>query len=143
MSKPNPNRIPTGSNAPLTHSPFGSLDSLDSLGQLPAAPTAPGSASPASLPGPSTPGEQRHGAPKPGRVVLRKETAHRGGKSVIVVDGFAPHLSADFIENLAKDLRKSCGCGGSVRERRIELQGDQPEKIRALLQAQGFRVAGV
>jgi translation initiation factor 1 len=80
---------------------------------------------------------------KMGRVVLRKETAHRGGKSVIVVDDFATHLPASVIESMAKKLRAACGCGGTVKERRIEIQGDQPAKIRAILEGEGFEVAGV
>jgi len=80
---------------------------------------------------------------KLGRVVLRRETAHRGGKVVIVVDDFAPFISQATIEELARKLRNACGCGGTTRERRIELQGDQPGKIRALLEKEGFKVAGV
>jgi translation initiation factor 1 len=80
---------------------------------------------------------------KMGRVVLRKEKAHRGGKTVIVVDDFATHLPASVIENVAKKLRAACGCGGTVKERRIEMQGDQPSKVRALLEAEGFQVAGI
>lgn len=80
---------------------------------------------------------------KLGRVVLRKETAHRGGKTVIVVDDFASHLPASVIETMAKKLRQACGCGGTVRERSIEIQGDQPAKIRELLESEGFQVAGV
>jgi translation initiation factor 1 len=80
---------------------------------------------------------------KMGRVVLRKETAHRGGKTVIVVDDFATHLPLSVIEAVAKKLRAGCGCGGTVRERKIEVQGDQPGKIRAILEAEGFQVAGV
>ena len=78
-----------------------------------------------------------------GRVVLRRETAHRGGKTVIVLDDFATHLPLSVIEKMAKKLRQACGCGGTVRERSIEIQGDQPAKIRALLEAEGFQVAGV
>jgi translation initiation factor 1 len=80
---------------------------------------------------------------KMGRVVLRKETAHRGGKTVIVVDDFATHLPPSVIESVAKKLRAACGCGGAVKGRRIEIQGDQPAKIRAILEAEGFEVAGV
>jgi translation initiation factor 1 len=80
---------------------------------------------------------------RPGRVVLRRETAHRGGKTVLVVDGFGEqHASAD-IEALAKRLRAACGCGGTVRERAVELQGDFSGKVRQLLEAEGFSVAGV
>ena len=123
MSKPNKERINTNAPAALTHNPFGALA---------AAPHASPGPSPAAAP-----------EPKLGRVVLRKETAHRGGKSVIVVDDFASHLGIEIIEELASKLRKACGCGGAVKERRIEIQGDQANKIRALLQAEGFRVAGV
>ena len=80
---------------------------------------------------------------KPGRVVLRRETAQRGGKVVVVVDGFATHLPVSVIERLAKMLRAACGCGGTCRGRVIELQGDQPGRVRELLEAEGFQVAGV
>ena len=80
---------------------------------------------------------------KMGRVVLRKEKAHRGGKTVIVVDDFATHLPASVIEATAKKLRSACGCGGTVKERRIEIQGDQPAKVRQILEGEGFQVAGV
>lgn len=88
-------------------------------------------------PGPELP------APKPGRVVLRREKAHRGGKTVIVVYDFPPQISGPRIAELASKLKKSCGCGGTVKDREIEIQGDQPGKIRALLEAEGFRVAGI
>ena len=80
---------------------------------------------------------------KLGRVVLRKEKAHRGGKTVIVVHDFAPQITGTQIEAFAGKLKKSCGCGGTVKDRTIEVQGDQPGKIRVLLEAEGFQVAGV
>ena len=80
---------------------------------------------------------------KLGRVLLRKETAHRGGRVVIVVDDFSPSVTDDLIEDLARELRGVCGCGGTVKERRIEIQGDQAGKIRAHLLSKGFQVAGV
>jgi translation initiation factor 1 len=80
---------------------------------------------------------------KPGRVVLRKEKAHRGGKTVIVVDDFATHLPLSVIETMAKKLRAGCGCGGTVKDRRIEVQGDQAARVRAILEGEGFEVAGV
>jgi translation initiation factor 1 len=80
---------------------------------------------------------------KLGRVVLRRERAHRGGKTVIVVDDFATHLPISVIEKTAKKIRLACGCGGTVKGRVIEIQGDQPGKIRAVLEGEGFTVAGV
>ena len=80
---------------------------------------------------------------KMGRVVLRRELARRGGKTVIVVHDFATHLPASVIEQIAKKIRTTCGCGGTVKERTIEIQGDQPGKVRAVLETEGFEVAGV
>jgi translation initiation factor 1 len=80
---------------------------------------------------------------KLGRVVLRRERAHRGGKTVIVIDDFATHLPISVIEKTAKKIRSACGCGGTVKDRAIEIQGDQPNKIRAILEIEGFLVAGV
>ncbi len=80
---------------------------------------------------------------KMGRVVLRKEKAHRGGKTVIVVDDFATHLPASVIEGVAKKLRVACGCGGTVKDRKVEVQGDNAPKVRAILEGEGFEVAGV
>ncbi len=86
------------------------------------------------------------GVPKPGklgRVVLRKERAHRGGKTVIVIHDFAPHIGGRYIDDLGSRLKAACGCGGTTRDRTIEIQGDQPARIRTMLEQEGFRVAGV
>lgn len=80
---------------------------------------------------------------KVGRVVLRREKSGRGGKTVVVAYDFATHLSVNYLEDLAKRLRKALGCGSSVQNRTIEVQGDQPSKVRAFLEQEGFRVAGV
>lgn len=80
---------------------------------------------------------------KMGRVVLRRETARRGGKTVIVIHDFATHLPLSVLETVARKVRSVCGCGGTLKERTVEIQGDQPGKIRAVLEAEGFEVAGV
>jgi translation initiation factor 1 len=128
MKRPTSSRIPTdNSSQPALQNPFAAL-ALDSLPPGPAeTPTCIA----------VDPGW------KMGRVVLQRETAHRGGKTVIVIHDFATHLPASVIERVAKKIRSACGCGGTVRERRIEIQGDQVPKIRALLEAEGFQVAGV
>lgn len=82
-------------------------------------------------------------APARGRVVLRRETAHRGGKIVIVIHDFAPHISNSLIEDLARKIRSACGCGGTTKQRTIEIQGNQVDRIRSLLEKEGFRVAGI
>jgi translation initiation factor 1 len=80
---------------------------------------------------------------KPGRVLLRRETAHRIGKTVVVVYDFATHLPVSVIEKTAKRLRTACGAGGTVKDRTIEIQGDQVAKVRATLEAEGFVVGGI
>lgn len=116
-------------------SPLGGLDAAFSGLTLPddllAAPPGPPPVAPATA----------HW--KMGRVVLRREKAHRGGKTVIVIDDFATHLPLSVIETIAKKVRAACGCGGATKDRRVEIQGDQPARIRAVLEAEGFQVAGV
>ena len=123
------NRIDTNPRQAGLNSAFAKL-SLDTK-QLPPGPEA---ARPAVSP---------QAVWKMGRVVLRKETARRGGKTVIVVDDFATHLPASVIEKIGKKLRQTCGCGGTVKGRTVEIQMDQPTRIRAVLEAEGFEVAGV
>jgi len=131
MSRPNKSKIPTGT--PPGSGLFQAFAGLE-IGGLPAGPQAeePKATEPASS-----------AAPKRGRVVLRRETAHRGGKTVLVVDGFDPVLGEIFLEALAKRLRAACGCGGTLKARTIELQGDQPSRVRQFLADEGFRVAGI
>ena len=73
-----------------------------------------------------------------GRVDIRRETGNRGGKTVTVIDGFVG-IGLPEKEALAKKMRSACGCGGTVKDGVIEIQGDQREKIAAILTAAGFR----
>jgi len=81
-------------------------------------------------------------APVPVRVVakLRIEKAGRGGKTVSVV--YDLPRNAAFLKELAQDLKKACGTGGTVLEDRIELQGDLRDRIRERLLQKGFGVKG-
>jgi translation initiation factor 1 len=125
--KPKLDLSPTGA---ALHNPFAALTTAG----LPDGPATPAPAPGApTLPRPS----------KYGRVVLRREKAHRGGKTVIVVHEFAPNIGHAYIEALAGKLKSACACGGTKRDRTIEIQGDQPARIRALLEQEGFQVAGV
>ena len=42
------------------------------------------------------------------------------------------------IKTLAKTLKSQLACGGTVKEGRIELQGNHKKKIKELLIKQGF-----
>jgi translation initiation factor 1 len=73
-----------------------------------------------------------------GRVDIIRQTAHRGGKTVTVVTGFVGIGQAEK-EQLAKAMQKACGTGGTVKEGRIEIQGDRREDIARILSGAGFR----
>lgn len=80
--------------------------------------------------------------PVPGRPVakLRMEKAGRGGKTVTVVFGL-PNNAA-FLKDLATDLKKTCGTGGTATDDGVELQGDLRERVREILIGKGFQVKG-
>ena len=64
----------------------------------------------------------------------------RYGKTMTVVDGLNPH---DLDMNaLVSSLKSICACGGTIKEGRIELQGDHIEKVRIKLEEKGFKVKG-
>lgn len=120
-------RIPT-SGEPITWAnPFAALKKVD----LPVAQEVrPGV--PAHVAVPIAPKKTR------GRVDIIRQTAHRGGKTVTVVTGFTGISPAEK-ETLAKEMQKACGAGGTVKEGRIEIQGDQREAIARILTNAGFR----
>ncbi len=76
------------------------------------------------------------------RLILRKEKAHRAGKTVLIVEGFSTKITEQVIQILAKEAKIACGCGGTVNDRKIELQGNQPERVRKFFESKGFGVAG-
>ena len=78
----------------------------------------------------------------PSKVVvkLRVEKKGRSGKIVTVLHGLPEN--SDFLEGLAKDLKKSLGTGGSVVDATIELQGEWRERLRVLLPSKNLSVKG-
>ena len=73
-----------------------------------------------------------------GRVNIIRQTAHRGGKTVTVVTGFTGIGLAEK-EKLAREMQKACGVGGTVKEGRIEIQGDKRAEVARILINAGFR----
>jgi translation initiation factor 1 len=71
-------------------------------------------------------------------VDIIRETGGRAGKTVTVVTGFAG-IGLPEKERLAKRMRAACGCGGTVKDGRIEIQGDQREMVARILAEAGFR----
>jgi len=77
----------------------------------------------------------------PDRVTAKLRLENRSsGKHVTVVDGLPDNR--EFLDALCRDMKKACGAGGSVGENKIELQGDQRERLRELLVKKGFVVKG-
>lgn len=73
-----------------------------------------------------------------GRVDIIRQTAHRGGKTVTVVTNFVG-IGLPEKEKLAKLMQKACGTGGTVKEGRIEIQGDKRQEVARILEEAGFR----
>jgi translation initiation factor 1 len=74
--------------------------------------------------------------PRDGVVRIFRGKGGRGGKAVSVVRGLPPR----DLDAVAKDLKKHCGSGGTVKDGAVEIQGDHREKIAARLTAQGHVV---
>jgi translation initiation factor 1 len=80
-------------------------------------------------------------ARKPVTVKVGRETAGRRGKGVTTV--FDLNLDENGVRELAALLKQRCGTGGTVKDGRIEIQGDQRERIVAELEKLGYRVKRV
>ncbi|HTF33152.1 MAG TPA: translation initiation factor Sui1 [Myxococcota bacterium] len=73
-----------------------------------------------------------------GVVRVRREVQGRHGKTVTTISGIPlPH---DALRELASELKRRCGTGGSAKEGVIEIQGDHREVLVAELTARGFVV---
>ncbi len=68
---------------------------------------------------------------------VRRETKGRGGKTVTTISGVP--LAEEPLKDLASVLKKRCGCGGSLKDGVIEIQGDLVELLLAELIKQGFK----
>ena len=62
----------------------------------------------------------------------------RYGKMVTIIDGID---QGDIdLDELAKKLKTKCASGGTVKDGRIELQGDHKKKVKKALEEIGFKV---
>lgn len=73
-----------------------------------------------------------------GRVEVRREKAGRGGKVVTTLKAFPGNLPISELEVLLSSLKKRFACGGTLRGRDIELQGDVSGDAMESLSAEGF-----
>jgi len=122
MSGRKQDKRPTSGGADLNVNPFAGLEGVGlASGNL---------RKPASVSSPSLKG---------GRVEVRREKAGRGGKTVTTLSAFQTHHTQRDLDLLLKELKQCCACGGSRKERVLELQGDERERVCAALTARGFK----
>jgi translation initiation factor 1 len=77
------------------------------------------------------------GLPNDGIARVRRETAGRHGKTVTAVYGL--RLAEGALRDLASDLKRLCGSGGSAKDGVVEIQGEHVEKVLAALEERGIR----
>ncbi len=73
-----------------------------------------------------------------GIVRVRREKKGRKGKTVTTITGV--QLDAHELKQLAKDLKQSCGTGGTVKDGVIEIQGDHCDVLQEELRKRDFQV---
>ncbi|MEY4487651.1 MAG: hypothetical protein RIQ79_159 [Verrucomicrobiota bacterium] len=128
MSRVDKTKIATDGGGALGQNPFSALGGLGGLSGLPAAPKPAAGPVPVS----SAPEKNR------GRVDVLRSTAGRGGKTVTIAQNFIG-IGLPEKEALCKKMRGAAGCGGTVKDGAIEIQGDQRETVARVLREAGFR----
>lgn len=74
--------------------------------------------------------------PADGIIRIRREAKGRGGKTVTVASGF--QLDDAGLKQLAAELKRRCGAGGSADNGEILIQGEHRETILAELKKRGI-----
>lgn len=75
--------------------------------------------------------------PVKGGVKVGRETKGRKGKGVTLISGLP--LDSTGLEFLAKELKKRCGSGGTIKEGVIEIQGDHRDLLLEELAKRGWQ----
>lgn len=112
MTKKRPD--PSSSATPAMQSPFAKLQGLRD-----------------ALPPGEPPAKEEDAKKQPSlgeKLVVRKERAGRGGKTVTVVEGIA--LRGEALEELARRMKKALGCGAAIEDGALVLQGELEERAR-------------
>ncbi|MDH3212370.1 MAG: translation initiation factor Sui1 [Myxococcales bacterium] len=82
--------------------------------------------------------QRAHVACGDGIARVRRETKGRRGKTVTTVSGLA--LPEEALRELAAELKRRCGSGGSAKDGVIEIQGDHRDALVADLESRGYTV---
>jgi translation initiation factor 1 len=72
-----------------------------------------------------------------GIIRVQREVKGRKGKTVTAVSGF--QINVDDLKNLATQLKRRCGTGGSVKDGVIIIQGDHRDTLVTELKNRGFK----
>ena len=77
-----------------------------------------------------------------GKIRIQRQTKGRKGKGVSLVTGLP--LTPEELAILAKELKKKCGAGGTVKAGVIEIQGDYRDLLLKELTRRGYdaKIAG-
>lgn len=73
-----------------------------------------------------------------GIVRIQRQTSGRKGRGVCLITGV--NLDDTALDKLAAELKKKCGCGGSVKDGVVEIQGDKRDLLKQLVEAKGIKV---
>ncbi|MGX2974687.1 stress response translation initiation inhibitor YciH [Ursidibacter arcticus] len=73
-----------------------------------------------------------------GIVRIQRQTSGRKGKGVCVITGL--DLDDKALMSLASELKRRTGCGGSIKDGIIEIQGDHRDTLKQILEQKGFSV---
>ena len=81
--------------------------------------------------------EERSLLPAEQKIKIRLDKKHRGGKVVTLIENFIG-TNADK-DDIGKNLKTTCGTGGSVKDGEILVQGDNRDKVLQWLLKNGFK----
>ncbi|MCH9687190.1 MAG: translation initiation factor [Deltaproteobacteria bacterium] len=122
-------KISTDGGPALSSNPFASL--AGALGDVP----------PGEAPAPSEASEATNAPDDPAvslrgkKIVVRREKKGRGGKTATMVEGL--ELPPPQLEMMARQLRKTLGCGAHVEDATLVVGGAQTTRVRDWLVEQG------
>ena len=81
--------------------------------------------------------QERSLLPAEQKIKIRLDKKHRGGKVVTLIENFIG-TNADK-DDIGKNLKTTCGTGGSVKDGEILVQGDNRDKVLQWLLKNGFK----